>query len=725
MDDQTRIRFGRLLAALSVTAATVAVLILAVLGRWDLLIEEFGLHNAIPAIGLGLIVWVALSTQPRNGAIWALAWSAFFGMLQALGVAVTALYLEGDPRLLTTNLSPSEMPIGAALAQEAVTWTWIPSVFILITIWLLLFPDGKLLSPRWRWVGWFSVVLITTASFSFAWITRPSSTVVLDTDSVDGVVGVGILALLLLLPTSAVSASSLILRYRRSSGIARQQIRWIAWGGSIMVVLIIWLVIGDPSGGSTAGLISLVGEVVLIGSIAIAMTKYRLYDIDLVISRTVTFGVLALFITAVYVAIVVGVGSLFGQGDDPNLALAIAATAVVALLFQPVRSRVQRWANRLVYGDRSTPYSVLSELTARLSEARSNEQALGRLAELIASGTGADDAVVWLRVGDRLRPEAMTSSESPRPVAFDGGEFPGLPGDAAEPIYHGGELLGALSISKAKADPVTPADRQLLQDVAAGAGLLLRNIQLNAELADRAKELRSSRRRLVAAQDSERRRLERNLHDGAQQQVVALKVKLGLARTLAEREEAEQIAAAVGGLAEDTQRAVDGMRAAARGIYPPLLEAEGLRVALVALAREASIGVDIAADGIGRYPPEIEATIYFSVLEAIDQSSSGSRVTLGEDEGVLTFTIEGANGGSGLASVADRMDALGGTLIIEPSSDARWSSVVFPPPRWSRHESARDKAEDRRSPFDPRRKAACRERSDPHRARPGDPCCAG
>jgi signal transduction histidine kinase len=367
----------------------------------------------------------------------------------------------------------------------------------------------------------------------------------------------------------------------------------------------------------------------------------------------------------VYVAIVVGIGTLIGQGDEPNLALAIAATAVVALLFQPVRSRVQRWANRLVYGERSTPYSVLSELTARLSEARSNEQALGRLAELIASGAGADDAVVWLRVGDRLRPEAMTSSESPRPVAFDGGEFPGLPGDAAEPIYHGGELLGALSISKAKADPVTPADRQLLQDVAAGAGLLLRNIQLNAELADRAKELRSSRRRLVAAQDSERRRLERDLHDGAQQQVVALKVKLGLARTLAEREEAEQIAAAVGGLAEDTQRAVDGMRAAARGIYPPLLEAEGLRVALVALAREASIGVDIAADGIGRYPPEIEATIYFSVLEAIDQSSSGSRVTLGEDEGVLTFTIEGANGGAGLAAVTDRMDAVGGTLNLE------------------------------------------------------------
>jgi signal transduction histidine kinase len=407
----------------------------------------------------------------------------------------------------------------------------------------------------------------------------------------------------------------------------------------------------------------------MIASIAIAMTKYRLYDIDVVISRTVTFGVLAVFITAVYVAIVVGVGSLFGQGEDPNLALAIAATAVVALLFQPVRSRVQLWANRLVYGERATPYSVLSELTARLSEAQSNEQALGRLAELLASGTGAEEAVVWLRVSDRLRPEAATSSESPEPVALEGSGLPELPGEAAESIHHGGELLGALSISKAEDDPVTPADRQLLQDVAAGAGLLLRNIQLNAELANRADELRSSRRRLVAAQDSERRSLERNLHDGAQQQVVALKVKLGLAKTLAEREEAEQIADAVGGLAEDTQRAVDGMRAAARGIYPPLLEAEGLRAALVALAREASIGVDLEAGGIGRYSPEIEATIYFSVLEAIGQSNGGARVTVGEEDGTLAFTIEGANDGAGLAAVADRMDALGGSLSVEPSSD--------------------------------------------------------
>jgi hypothetical protein len=352
----------------------------------------------------------------------------------------------------------------------------------------------------------------------------PSSTVPYDGIEDTAGYAIGVLALPLLLIASGLSVTSLVVRYRRSSGVVRQQIRWIAWGGAILVISMVWVLVGQGmegnSGGGIAALIALAGEVLLILSIAIAITRYRLYEIDVVISRTVTYGALALFITAVYVAIVVGVGTLVGQGDEPNLALAIVATAVVALLFQPVRSRVQRWVNRLVYGDRASPYAVLSELTARLSEADSNEQALKRLAELIESGTGAKEAIVWLRVGDHFRPEA-TSGEAPQVDPSNGDAHPfmfgdtlvteltAVPGDAAEPIHHGGELLGVLSIRKGKADPVTRADHDLLRDVAAGSGLLLRNIQLNAELADRAEELRLSRRRLVAAQDSERRRLER------------------------------------------------------------------------------------------------------------------------------------------------------------------------------------------------------------------------
>ena len=683
MNDQTRSLVGRSLAGVAVIGAAASVAVLLLIGKWTFLVEEFGLHNVVAAIGLGLIAWVAFGTQARNGAVWALAWSAFFGMLQAAGVASVALFERADPTLFAPTSSPSEWPLGAAIANQTVSWTWIPSVFILLTIWLLLFPDGKPLSPRWRWVGWFSAALITVSAVSFAWATRPSSTENFASETegnVEGLIAFGLLALLLLIPTSLLSASSLVLRYRRSSGMARQQIRWIAWGGSVLAVSMAWLIpAGVVSGGGLSGLIALAGEVLLIIAIAIAMTRYRLYDIDVVISRTVTYGALALFITAVYVAIVVGVGSLVGQGDEPNLALAIVATAAVALLFEPIRRRLQAWANRLVYGDRATPYSVLSEMSVRFSDAGPSEDRLKRLAQLITSGTGADEAVVWLRVGDRLRPEAFTSSDTPRSVNLDSGLLPELPGDAASAIEHAGELLGALSIGKSKAEPVTPADQQLLHDVAAGAGLLLRNIQLNAELTDRAEELRFSRRRLVAAQDLERRKLERNLHDGAQQQVVALKVKLGLAKTMAEREGVEPVADAVGDLADDTQRAVDGMRAAARGIYPPLLEAEGVRAALVAAGRDASRPVEVEDDGFGRYPPEIEATIYFSVLEAIGPVGGPevAHVNLGDTGEMVSFSVHSAPvepaSVHGLTAVVDRVEALGGTLDVEtfPDGDRR------------------------------------------------------
>ena len=681
MSDRTLMRLGRLLAGVAVAVAVISMGALVVV-QWDFLIEVFVVlvQPWIIAVGFGSLAWVAFRTQPRNGEVWALAWAAFFGAVSAASVAIVVLWGEASfPEFsvdFVGTLTPSELPLGVALAVQTVTWAFIPAFLLVLTLGLLLFPDGRPPSPRWRWVGWYSVVTIALAVVPWIWLGRPSSTVPLSSTAEAGTPGqlTGVFLAFALL-AAVLSVAALVVRYRQSSGVTRRQIRWVALGASLLVAT---LVMSSVVEGVTAESFTvsdsliLVGEALLILSFWIAITKYRLYDIDLVISKTVTYGALALFITAVYVAIVIGVGTLIGQGDEPNLALAIGATALVALLFEPIRSRVQHWANRLVYGERSTPYAVLSGLTARLSEADSNEQALARLAELLASGTGAEEAVVWLRVGDQLRPEAATSSVTPPAVPIQSGGLPELPGDAAEPIEHGGELLGALSIRKNKADPVTPADQRLLEDVAAGAGLLVRNIRLNAELAARATELRSSRRRLVAAQDAERRRLERNLHDGAQQQVVALKVKLGLARTLAEREDVPQVAEAVGDLAGDAQRAVDGMRAAARGIYPPLLEAEGVRAALIAAGRDASISVDVQSDGFGRYPPEIEATIYFCVLEALRsmRDTDTAQVRLADNGEMVAFSVRGASAGSspghGLTAVADRVEALGGTLKVEP-----------------------------------------------------------
>ena len=206
----------------------------------------------------------------------------------------------------------------------------------------------------------------------------------------------------------------------------------------------------------------------------------------------------------------------------------------------------------------------------------------------MAEGTGAEHAVLWLRVGDFLHPGAATPKGAVSDLSgkhVSNGELPDLPGDVSVPISHQDELLGALTISKQRGEGVTNADEKVLADVAAGSGLLLRNIGLNAALAERADQLRVSRRRLVAAHDAERHRLERDLHDGAQQQVVALKVKLGIARTLAEREGVDDLAALASSLSGQVQQTVDAMREVAHGIYPPLLEAEGLESALRAVAR--------------------------------------------------------------------------------------------------------------------------------------------
>jgi signal transduction histidine kinase len=225
-----------------------------------------------------------------------------------------------------------------------------------------------------------------------------------------------------------------------------------------------------------------------------------------------------------------------------------------------------------------------------------------------------------------------------------------------------------LSITKPQGESVTGIDEKMLHDVASGTGLLVRNISLNAELTERAKQLRESRRRLVAAHDTERHRLERDLHDGAQQQVVAIKVKLGIARTLAEREDADEVAAIVEVLADDTQNAVDAMRAVAHGIYPPLLEAEGLQVALTALVRDFRIPIELTTDALERYERSVEETVYFCLLEiatrAVDAGATSATISLTGGSGAVTFTVRHDGASDDLVSVEDRIDAAGGELEV-------------------------------------------------------------
>ena len=299
------------------------------------------------------------------------------------------------------------------------------------------------------------------------------------------------------------------------------------------------------------------------------------------ISRTVVLAGLVGFITVVYAAVVGGVGLLFGSGTGTGttLPLSIAATVMVAVAFQPLRIRMRRWADRLVYGERATPYDVLSSFSERMRDAVATEDVIPQMARLLTAGTGARPAIVWLKSGDELQPIAVWPEDDAAlaPVRANDGE-PSIPGaDHLALVEHDGELLGPITVTMPRGEAMTATEERLVNDVAAQAGLVLRNARL-------IQELRSSRQRLVAAQDAERRRLERNLHDGAQQQLVALKIKLGLARRIDDTTRRDEM---LGALMEDADDAIHSLRDLAHGIYPPLLEAEGLQAALAAQAAKA------------------------------------------------------------------------------------------------------------------------------------------
>jgi signal transduction histidine kinase len=688
---RVRGRFSTLTRPAALTMATVAVAVFVldavVVLTFPPTVPSFDatrlseLAYTIPGIPLGIVVLVLTLRKPSNPAGWLLGALLILELFAGLGSDYLYHWLYGDdlPRVLVTPL---------ALISVSAS----PVFFFALTTLLLVFPDGHLLSKRWRVFVWLNILLAALAGLPPLFDPTSIGDGHRQLPNPIGVAGahplLSGLSAAATFGTFAMAAVGLValgLRYRREGADVRQQIKWFGLGVVVLIVSVIVGGIASPTTQSWTAPIPVIAEIIgftaLPVCIAVAVLKYRLYDIDIVISRTLVYGSLAVLVTAVYVGIAVGIGTLVGSGGKPNLGLSIPATAIVAIGFQPVRERVQKVTNRLVYGQRATPYEVLSEFSGRVADTYAADEVLPRMARVLQEGTGAESATVWLRGSAELRPAASCPmEESPgSPVAMSDGTLLDLPAATqVVEVRHQGELLGALSVRKRRGEGLTPIEHKLVDDLAAQAGLVLKNVRLSAELQARLDELRASRQRLVSAQDVERRRLERNLHDGAQQHLVALKVKLGLAEMLLVRDP-DKARTTLEQLKGDADEALETLRDLARGIYPPLLADQGLCVALEAQARKATLPARVEAEGVERYSEEVEATVYFCVLEALQNVQKYARasevvVRVREDDGHLVFEVkdDGAGfdpatvrKGTGLINMSDRLDALGGSLQVE------------------------------------------------------------
>lgn len=472
-------------------------------------------------------------------------------------------------------------------------------------------------------------------------------------------------------------AARLVIRTRQGNPTERRQGGWIGVAVIGNITILVANAVLAPLGTDDDSflLIDSVATVLIPLAVGVAIMRYRLYEIDRIISRSVTYGALVIFIGCVYVAIVVGAGALLG--GDSGFALSLAATALAAIAFQPVRRWVERWANRLVYGERATPHDILVEFSHRSSEL-SDDELISQAPMLIVDGTGAATAALWVRSDEGFRTASTWPSDTVARTLDAVDEFVDPEADRSWPVLHDGELLGGVSLAKEHGETITAAEATLLADLAAGLGLALRNTRLTCELRRQLAELEASRARVLTAADAVRRDLEHALDSGPQQQLVALKVKLGPTRKRAEQLGATKTAALLEQLEQQAGEAVGTIREFARGMYPPLLDADGLAVAIRHQARTSALPVSVRTDNIGRYPREVEAAVYFTVLEALQNvtkyaNADSAAVYLTAVNGTLEFEIaDDGRGfdaatvgpGTGLDGIVARLDSVGGSLTI-------------------------------------------------------------
>jgi signal transduction histidine kinase len=525
---------------------------------------------------------------------------------------------------------------------------------------------------------------------------------------------------------AAAGIIGLAVRYRAVPPPGQRRIRWLAWGATVaaglsVVAFGLDALVGWPADATAVAALT----TVLIPIALLAGSSSHLEPaIDPLLVSTISLAGLTALVVAVYLAIVLGLGRVPRDSERTLLVLSMVAAAVCALLYFPVHARLVALAKRLVYRERRAPDEAIRMFGTRMSRAIPLDELLLQLTESLRRTLALTSAEVWTLGSDTLHVAASDPERSRAAIRLGTAERDafaraGSTGNAwakvwlpeilrdrengqvrLAPIVHSGELLGALVAERpAAAQALSDEEERTLIELARQVGLTLHNVRLDSalqasldEVRRQANELQASRGRIVAASDAARRSIERNLHDGAQQHLVALAVKVRLARQFAERDpdRSRAILEELGGDVDDTIRE---LRDLAHGIYPPLLADKGLPDALASAARRAALPTTVDGDGIGRYPPEKEAAVYFCCLEALQNAGkyagdgATAAISLRERAGGLVFEVrdDGAGFdisarrlGAGFTNMNDRLGAVGGTLRVEstPSMGTKVSGAI-------------------------------------------------
>ena len=558
---------------------------------------------------------------------------------------------------------------------------WVPAVGLLGIYLPLLFPNGRLPSERWRLLAWLAGAVIL--SVSVAAIIEPGPMPDLGgvpnpfglEGRLPGMLGYAIVLLPLCMLTSAFS---LILRFRRSGSEVRQQIKWIAFAASVVgllyLVTLFSTYVFTPDSSWFAGQLPWIGflqNAVLLSyagvpvAIGIAVLKYRLYDLDLVVNRALVYGLLTASVVAIYVLVVGYLGALFRTGG--NLFVSLVATGLVAVLFQPLRERLQRAVNRLMHGERDEPYAVVSRLGQRLEATLSPDAVLDTITQTVREALKLSYVAVALEKADGAPAEIAASAgkQVEEPLRL--------------PLAYQNEPVGELLIgSRSPGEGFSAADRRLLDALARQAGIAAHAVRLTADL-------QRSRERLVTAREEERRRLRRDLHDGLGAQLAGLNIQTGALRRSIRRDPAaaEELTAE---LKTELQLAIADIRRLVYDLRPPALDDLGLVTALRQLAerfgaenKDLRVTVEASEEaGLPPFPAAVEVALYRVAQEALTNVVRHAQartcvVRLSMDDGANLEVVDdgvgilsGRTAGVGLSSMRERAAELGGVCVVEP-----------------------------------------------------------